>query len=380
MSETKVKKTKRVLRPKTKPPKPIKKYIWLSGHAITAVFGTIYFFLYFMRAVFKLYWLPRISYRLTFIGVILSYSISTLTTFGGIPNYYTLLSTENCQNLLLSLIWLITRPSVFKVVPYLIITCLQLSLHFNVKPVLNQSQTLTDVIPVTELLVAVALIFDTLLFRGTSGFALLIYLSFYWLRINFSPYTQAFLLKLIKLIDDKVMSKQSEKIKKHWDYIIEFIEFRRSQTLAALKSRVNNGAEPKVVPSSKIDVEEGHVRGKTENYQLAGQTAPDSKYSEQLSSGVKLNELYKQASKPVSAQESKEEAKPQLSKEQLAHLRDNNSSSTSNNMIPAELNQDETVFQKHAKQEHENDKPQAQQNKENQKIIEKAQGKVEDMQ
>lgn len=282
-------KTRRVLRKKQTPPKPIKKYVWLSGHSLTLLCGGLYFGLYIAKYIFrnKWYWIPRISYRLSFIGVIMAYSITVLTTFGTIiPNYYTLLATENFQNLLLAFVWLISRPSAFKLAPFYIISILQFSDKFNVKPVLKIQDSLVDLITISEVVVFVALIFDTLIFRGTSGYALVIYTGFYWLRINFSPYTQTFILKVIRGIDEKIMAKQSPKIQEKWQKAKDFVEFRREQTRKAIAKGLDR--EPDVVPSDDHP-DAGKPLGHAENYQMKGQPVPDAKRTKQLASeGVKV--------------------------------------------------------------------------------------------
>lgn len=282
-------KTRRVLRKKQTPPKPIKKYIWLSGHGATLTFGAIYFAFYIAKYIFrnKWFWIPWLCYRLSFIGVLASYSITVLTTFGAIiPNYYTLLATENFQNLLLAFVWLISRPSAFKLVPFYIISILQLSDRFKVGAVLKIQDSLVDLITISEVVVFVALLFDTLIFRGTSGYALAIYTGFYWLRINFSPYTQSFLLKVIHAIDTKIMAKQSPEVQAKWQKAKDFVEFRREQTRKAIAKGLDR--EPEVVPSDDHP-DAGKPVGKAEMYQLKGQPIPDAKRTKQLASeGVKV--------------------------------------------------------------------------------------------
>lgn len=286
---TKGVKTRRVLRKKQPKPKPVKKYVWTAGHSLTLIFGSIYLGLYFAKYILrnKWYWTPRIAYRLSFIGVLMAYSVTVLTTFGKIiPSYYTLLATENFQNLLLAFVWLISRPSAFKLVPFFIISILQFSDRFNIKPLLKFQDSLVDLITISEVFVFVALLFDTLIFRGTSGYALAIYTGFYWLRINFSPYTQAFILKVIRGIDTKIMAKQSPENQAKWQKLKDFVEFRREQTRKAIAKGLDR--EPEVKPS-KNHPNAGKVEGKTENYQLKGQPNPDPKaLKAHATTGVKV--------------------------------------------------------------------------------------------
>lgn len=226
------KRTRKVLVKKVKPPVPIKKYLWLGGHGLTITFGTIYSLFYIFKwFLSSWYWTPRICYRLSFIGVLVSYSITVSTTFGSnLPDYQTLLATENFQNLLLATAWFLSRPSLFKLMPYFFVTSLQLASHFNLPISAKHLNQISDVVAFSEIIVIFALLFDTLLFKGGSGIAFTIYLGFYWLRLNFSPYTQVYILKIVKLIDDKVISKQKPEIQAKWQKIKDFIEYRRSET------------------------------------------------------------------------------------------------------------------------------------------------------
>lgn len=269
------KKTRRVLRKKAAQPKPVKKYAWLAGHVVTLVFGTIYTGLYAARWFHSWWWTPLISYRLAFVGVITSYTVTVLTTFGtNIPGYSTLLATENFQGLLLAGIWLISRNSVFKLFPYYVISLLQLGLEFNVKPVLNLETQLSHLIAFSELVVIFALLFDTLLFRGTSGFAWVIYLGFYWLRVNFSPYTQFYIFKIVDFIDEKFISKQKPDVQKKWQKVKDFMEFRRLQFKEAMEREnveIPDTYKSKL-PENKTqsNSHKGKPIGKTESFQVVG--------------------------------------------------------------------------------------------------------------
>ncbi|ONH69541.1 Nucleoporin POM33 [Cyberlindnera fabianii] len=270
------KKTRKVLVKKAKQGANIKKYAWLAGHGMTLVFGGIYIIFYNLRWFFlkNWWWTPRICYRLSFVGVLISYTITVITTFGGVvPNYVTLLATENFQNLLLAAIWLVSRSSAFKLVPYYAVALLQLASTFNVKPILKLQDPLSDAIAASEVILIFALLFDTLLFRGTSGFALAIYLMFYWLRVNFSPYTQAFLLKIVKFIDDKIMVKQKPEIKEKWEKFKDFVEFRRSQTKEMYEKELEK--EPEVADTSD-HTQAGQVAEKGEQMEVVGQRLPEN--------------------------------------------------------------------------------------------------------
>lgn len=239
--------TRRVLVKKPEAPKPVKKYIWLAGHFLTVVCGSTYLAFNLLRWVLSSWrWTPWILYELAFVGVMMSYSISVVTTFGAIiPPYNTLLSTENFQTMVIAVIWIISRPSMFKIMPYFVVACLQLSSEYNIKPLLKLQSQLGEVVTFSELIVIGALLVDTFLFRGTSGFALALYLGFYWLRVNFSPYTQSTLLRFMRIVDDMYMKNNKSKVKLYWDKSRGFLEFRRSQTKRAYEN--DSEEEPPVV-------------------------------------------------------------------------------------------------------------------------------------
>jgi hypothetical protein len=230
--------TRRVLVKKLKPAKPIKKYIWLAGHGITLCCGAIYLVFYiFQWWLSSWWWTSTILYRFSFVGVMLAYSISILTTFGTcIPPYNTLLVTENFQTMIIATIWLWSRSSAFKLFPFMVVAALQLSSEYNFLPVLKLQNQLGDCVGGSEIIIILVLLFDTFLFRGTSGYALVLYLLLYSIRVQFSPYTQSYLLRLMNVIDERLIKKQKDsQFKFYWAKVKQFLEIRRSQTTEALE-------------------------------------------------------------------------------------------------------------------------------------------------
>lgn len=245
---------RKVLVKKKKQALPVNKYAWVAGHALTLVSGLVFLSFYCVSWVVRSWrWTPYLAYKLSFTGVLVSYSVTVLTTFGSIiPPYNTLLATENFQMMVVAVMWLISRPSVLKLFPYLVISLLQLSSEFNIKPVMAVQDQLGSLAAASEIVIIIALLLDTLLFRGLSGYALSLYLCFYSLRINFTPYTQSTLLKFLNLIDDKLLKNNKSAIKPYFNKLKKFVEFRRSQTKKAYES--NAGEEPPV----KVEVDHTH--------------------------------------------------------------------------------------------------------------------------
>ncbi|KAH3682280.1 hypothetical protein WICPIJ_006749 [Wickerhamomyces pijperi] len=279
-------KTKKILRKIAKAPMPIKKYAWLAGHGLTLTCGSIYIVMYFLQ-FFRLisrtwYWIPLILYSFAFIGVIVSYTVTILTTFGKVtPSYHTLLATLNFQSLVLACIWLITRKSAFKLIPYFLIAGLQMSDMFQVKVVLRHEAIVSEIIAFAELFIFVTLTVDTLLFRGTSGFALVIYAAFYWIRLNFSPYTQAYILQKLTLIDAKIMKNQKPAVQEKWKKFLQFVKYRRQVMAETLAKKLDHEVE--IEPTVKDEIKNKPLGDQTENYQIKGQsrTSPN-----ELSKGV----------------------------------------------------------------------------------------------
>jgi hypothetical protein len=176
---------------------------------------------------------------------------------------------------------------------------LQLSSFFDVAVLLKYQTPLSDIIAFSEILIFFSLFFETLLFRVGSGFALIFYLGFYWLRVNFSPYTQVYILRIVQTIDDKIISKQKPEIQAKWRKLTEFVEFRRSQTKQIITEDLRE--EPPIPPISTNEPKDKKVIGKTENNQLVGQATPDGKVREGAQPGIhverKGSDVFKENSK-----------------------------------------------------------------------------------
>lgn len=203
---------------KQKSANPIKYKIWLAGHLSCIVFGTISF-------VFQVLWLPNkfyinsISYRLSLLGSIAALLATVSHKFGlsYLPPTTTLIAQQNFQFMILANVWLFTFKSVFKILPFYLIAILQISDHKKIEPVRKQQQFLASLIAYNELVFIVYLLLRTLFFRGTSGFQLLIFLVFYWLRILYNPETGHLFEVLIQRLDGKVQNTKNDKVLYYWN-------------------------------------------------------------------------------------------------------------------------------------------------------------------
>ncbi|CAH2352274.1 uncharacterized membrane protein [[Candida] railenensis] len=196
----------------------IKKKAWLAGHLTTIVFGSI-------AIIFQALWLPNkyyissISYRLTLIGAMVALAATFSHKFGlrSLPSTPTLMSHQNFQYLILSIVWCFTFKSVFKLLPFLLIAILHVSEEFKVDIVLKEQDFLASLIAYDELVLIVYLLLRTLLFRNTSGFQLTLFISFYWLRILYNKETGNLFRALIERLDGKVQGVKNPKVLKAWN-------------------------------------------------------------------------------------------------------------------------------------------------------------------
>lgn len=210
-------KRKKLVR-KQKPPNPLKYQIWLFGHLACIVFGTISF-------TFQIFWLPNkfyinsICYRLSLLGSIGALLATVSHKFGlsYLPPTSTLIAQQNFQFVVLAIAWLFTFKSIFKIIPFYLIAVLQIAQHKKIDAVLKQQLFLASLIAYNELVFIVYLVLRTLAFRGTSGFQLILFLLFYWLRILYNPETGNLFEVIIERLDGKVKNVKNEKVVYYWN-------------------------------------------------------------------------------------------------------------------------------------------------------------------
>lgn len=218
------------LRKINKPKKSNAKLLWLAGHVLTLGFGIFYTIFYIQRkAQHNL--IPLLSYKLALVGVWLSYTVSIQSQYNlkSLPHYTTLLSTENFQYLLLSIVWFFNRSSFFKILPFIIVSILQLSSTFNLKAILKFEQKLSAVVLYNELFLFLLLFVDTLLFRGTSGYGLVVYCMFMWLRVLQNENTRFFLYDNLVKLDKYVSKVKNEKVQKIWKDMKTFLTYKQAR-------------------------------------------------------------------------------------------------------------------------------------------------------
>lgn len=217
------------LRKVVKPPKSNDKTLWLVGHLTTIVCGTLYA-MYYMQRKSQGKLIPFIAYKLALCGIWLSYSIAIKSQFNvkSLPHYSTLIATENFQYLLLSILWFFNRNSLFKILPYMIISLLHLATKFNLDAVLKFEKQLNVFLLYNELFLIFLLFIDTLLLRGTSGYGLVVYCMFMWLRILQNENTRFFLYANLKKLDTLMLKIKNPKVQQGWLSIKKFLSYKQA--------------------------------------------------------------------------------------------------------------------------------------------------------
>lgn len=208
----------------------IKKMVWLAGHISVVVFGLI-------TILFQVLWLPNrwyinsICYRLALVGAMAALAATASHKFGlrNLPSISALLAHQNFQYLVLAAAWCVTFKSVFKLLPYFLLSILQLSLLKDVSVVLRQLEFLASVIAYDELFLIGYLLLRTLFFRNTSGYQLVLVVTFYWLRILFNKETGNLFRSIMQKLDTRVTSFKNEKVTKVWKKSKAYLESKEHQ-------------------------------------------------------------------------------------------------------------------------------------------------------
>ncbi|KAI5968209.1 hypothetical protein CANMA_002425 [Candida margitis] len=201
---------------------------WLGGHIASVVFGTITF-------IFQAFWLPNvyyinsICYRLALFGSMVALTSTFSHKFGlhFLPPVATLLSHENFQYLILAVVWCFTFRSVFKILPYFLLSVLHLSKLKNVTAVIKHASTLSALIAYDELFLIVYLVLRTLFFRNASGYQLTLFLIFYWLRILYNKETGNLFSAIVDRLDGEMVKVKNPTVQRRWEKVREFVKVKQ---------------------------------------------------------------------------------------------------------------------------------------------------------
>ena len=203
---------------------------WLSGHITTLVFGSISF-------IFQVFWLPNvyyinsICYRLALLGSAVALTSTFSHKFGlhFLPPVATLLSHDNFQYLILTVVWSLTFRSVFKILPYFLLSILHLSKVYNVKAILDHASTISSWIAYDELVLIVYLVLRTLFFRNASGYQLTLFLIFYWLRILYNKETGNLFSAIVDRLDGEMIKVKNPTVQRRWEKVREFVRVKQKE-------------------------------------------------------------------------------------------------------------------------------------------------------
>ncbi|KAK6456429.1 uncharacterized protein RJT20DRAFT_44567 [Scheffersomyces xylosifermentans] len=206
----------------------LKFQVWLGGHLATIAFGSISF-------IFQILWLPNwyyinsIAYRLSLLGAIAALTATFSHKFGlhFLPSASTLVSHQNFQYLILANIWLFTFKSIFKIIPFFLIAILHIAKHQKIEIITKESEFLASIIAYDELILIVYLLLRTLFFRGSSGYQLTAFLTFYWVRILYNKETQTLFVAIVERLDGKISKVENPKVKHYWEKTKLFVEAKR---------------------------------------------------------------------------------------------------------------------------------------------------------
>ncbi|CCK70132.1 uncharacterized protein KNAG_0D03860 [Huiozyma naganishii CBS 8797] len=238
----------------------VQRLFWLTGHSVTLVcgllFGVTYFFhvlLFFKYRSWKWLFLrvnenysvikghrwyhsilrstPQLLYRMSLIGVFSASGVTMYQNWGGLrPTWFDLLSSANFQATIIAVLWFLGGgKSIYRLLPFMILSFIHLK-HYktefetedreSVEKLSLENKELLHLIAYSEVFIAVTLLLDTLLMKnGETGFMFVIYAGFYWIRLNFSLYTQATVIRLLNKFEKKVPPKYY----KQWNVVKKFL-------------------------------------------------------------------------------------------------------------------------------------------------------------
>lgn len=210
---------------KTLAPAKTRHMLWMAGHGASVVFGLI-------SLVWTALWLPNryyiytISYTVAMVGAATALAMSLSHKYGlkYLPPMTALLAQHNFQFLVLALIWCFTFKTVFKTIPFFLVSLLQLADHFKIGAVVEHAQVVGRVVGINELILVVYLALRTLLFRRTAGYQLVTVLVFFWLRVLFDKDAAHLFAFLIQKLDGHVLGIKNEKVTTAWLKVKGFVE------------------------------------------------------------------------------------------------------------------------------------------------------------
>ncbi|CAL9728922.1 hypothetical protein MOUN0_F01816 [Monosporozyma unispora] len=241
-------------------PVSIQRAIWTAGHLTILIFGLLFSVTYFFHVLlfFKyrswkwlflrvnhnysiikghrwyhavMRFMPELFFRFSLIGVFITSGVTMFQNWSGLkPTWYDLLSSPNFQTTLIAGLWFVGGgKSFYKLLPFMLISFLHLK-NRKVEVTKEDEKTFDEltlenkhilhVLAYSEIFILFTLFLDTILLKtGTSGFLLVFYTCFFWLRLNFAPYIQVTVLRLLAKTDKKIPPKYVS----YWETFRRFV-------------------------------------------------------------------------------------------------------------------------------------------------------------
>lgn len=215
---------KKLVRKNQGPPK-IKYALWLSGHLASIVFGVLSIVWQVLR-LNNYYYINSIMYRLSIVGAIVAL-VTTMTRRFGLshaPRFSMMLAQKNFQYFLFSFVWLFTFRSIFKILPTILISTLQLAENRNIPAILKLGSQIGTVIAVNEIFLVLYLLVRTIFMLKTAGYQFLMMMMLLWLRVLFDVQTARIFAYVVDLLDGKVSNVKNKKLRKAWNKLRAFIK------------------------------------------------------------------------------------------------------------------------------------------------------------
>lgn len=210
---------------KNQGPSKIKYTIWLSGHIASIVFGVLSI-VWQVLLLNNYYYINSILYRLSIVGAIVAL-VTTMTRRFGIshaPRFSMLLAQKNFQYFLLSFVWLFTFRSIFKILPTILISILQLAENKKIPVILKAGSSIGTVIAFNEIFLVLYLLVRTVFMLKTAGFQFLLMMMLLWLRVLFDVQTARIFAYVVDMLDGKVSTVKNKKLRKAWNKLRAFIK------------------------------------------------------------------------------------------------------------------------------------------------------------
>lgn len=206
-------------------PLPIKYGLWFGGHVSSIVFGIVAI-VWQALLLNNCYYLKSISYRLSLMGAVVALVVTMTRRFGlsNRPRFSLMLVQKNFQYALLLTVWIFTFPSIFKILPTVLVSILQLAENKQVSAVLKLGDTFGTIIAFNEIILLFYLFLRTVVMLKTSGYQFMLMMTLLWLRVMFDRKTAEMFAYVVDLLDGKVSSTKNKKVKRAWNKFRAFLK------------------------------------------------------------------------------------------------------------------------------------------------------------